>query len=63
MGDARWLVSGVQHDQDLRGILLHLAGDESLDDLADPDDGHCGDVGAALQADRIQHRRQNVRRQ
>ncbi|WP_425541301.1 hypothetical protein [Streptomyces rimosus] len=53
MSDAGRVVSGVQRDQDVRVARLPLAGfDELLDDRADLDGGHRGDIGAGLQADR-----------
>lgn len=56
MGDAGRVVSGVQHDQDVQVAWLPLAGlDELLDNLADLDGGHRGDVSAGLHADRVQH--------
>lgn len=51
VGEARGVVSGVEHDQDRRVTRPPLAGgNEPFDDLTDLHGGHCGDVGAGLQA-------------
>ncbi|QCX82778.1 hypothetical protein C9F11_46140 (plasmid) [Streptomyces sp. YIM 121038] len=56
MGDAGCVVAGVQDDQDLRVTRLPLAGGhEPFDDLAELDRGHCSDVSAGLQTDRVKH--------